>query len=66
MILTSHDMDEAEKLCDRIAIINKGSLIALDTPKGLKRQTGASTMEEVFFRYTGMEWEDALADEDDE
>lgn len=66
MILTSHDMDEAEKLCDRIAIINKGSLIALDTPKGLKRKTGASTMEEVFFRYTGTEWEDALADEDDE
>ncbi|MFO7288941.1 ABC-2 type transport system ATP-binding protein [Planifilum fulgidum] len=66
MILTSHDMDEAEKLCDRIAIISKGSLIALDTPEGLKRQTGASTMEEVFFRCTGMEWEDALADEDDE
>ena len=36
MILTTHYMEEAELLCDRIGIIDKGSVIALDTPKGLK------------------------------
>ncbi|UCG70577.1 MAG: ATP-binding cassette domain-containing protein [Thermoplasmata archaeon] len=36
MILTTHYMEEAELLCDRIGIIDKGKIIALDTPKGLK------------------------------
>ncbi len=34
--LTTHYMDEAESLCDRIAIVNSGKIIALDTPAGLK------------------------------
>ena len=37
MILTTHYMEEAELLCDRIGIIDKGKIIALDTPRGLKR-----------------------------
>ena len=37
MILTTHYMEEAELLCDRIGIIDKGKVIALDTPGGLKR-----------------------------
>jgi ABC-2 type transport system ATP-binding protein len=37
MILTTHYMEEAELLCDRIGIIDKGKIIALDTPAGLKR-----------------------------
>lgn len=37
MILTTHYMEEAELLCDRIGIIDKGKIIALDTPGGLKR-----------------------------
>jgi len=37
IIHTTHDMDEADKLCERIAIIHKGDLIALDTPAGLKK-----------------------------
>ena len=36
ILLTTHYMYEADELCDRIAIINKGKLIALDTPKNLK------------------------------
>jgi ABC-2 type transport system ATP-binding protein len=37
IILTTHYMDEAEKLCNRIAFMNRGRLIALDTPENLKR-----------------------------
>jgi len=36
MLLTTHYMYEADELCDRIAVINKGKIVALDTPKGLK------------------------------
>ncbi|MEN3044152.1 MAG: ATP-binding cassette domain-containing protein [Candidatus Hydrothermales bacterium] len=36
ILLTTHNMYEAEELCDRIAIINKGEIFACDTPKGLK------------------------------
>ncbi|GGE21248.1 hypothetical protein GCM10011571_24170 [Marinithermofilum abyssi] len=63
MILTTHDMDEAEKLCDRVAIIDRGKIIALDTPQGLKEQAGTDSLEEVFFRFTGVDWEEVLADE---
>jgi ABC-2 type transport system ATP-binding protein len=37
ILLTTHYMDEAESLCDRIAIIDHGKIIALDTPENLKR-----------------------------
>jgi ABC-2 type transport system ATP-binding protein len=37
MILTTHDMVEADRLCDRIGIVDHGKLIALDTPRGLRR-----------------------------
>ena len=36
ILLTTHDMDEADRLCDRIAILEKGKMIALDTPEALK------------------------------
>src|SRR5437868_2940784 len=36
VVLTTHDMDEADRLCDRIAVLDKGRVIALDTPAGLK------------------------------
>jgi len=35
-VLTTHDLDEADRLCDRIALINDGRLVADDTPAGLK------------------------------
>jgi ABC-2 type transport system ATP-binding protein len=37
LILTTHDMAEADRLCDRIAIIDHGKIIALDSPRGLRR-----------------------------
>jgi ABC-2 type transport system ATP-binding protein len=57
IILTSHDMDEVERLCTRIAIIDRGRFVAMDTPEGLKRRVGSNaTMEEVFFHLTGKDW----------
>ncbi|HEX8033760.1 MAG TPA: ABC transporter ATP-binding protein [Ktedonobacterales bacterium] len=37
IVLTTHDMEEADRLCERIAIVDHGRLLALDTPDGLKR-----------------------------
>ena len=42
IILTTHYMDEAEKLSERVAIIDQGKIIALDTPNALKEQLGGS------------------------
>lgn len=47
VILTTHYMHEAEQLCDRIAIINEGQIIAVDTPRGLKRLVEARTTLEL-------------------
>ena len=65
VFLTTHDMDEAERLCDRVAIINGGKIVALDTPDELKRQigerigkNGATTMEDVFLTLTGKSLDD--------
>ncbi|MEK6645420.1 MAG: ATP-binding cassette domain-containing protein [Candidatus Firestonebacteria bacterium] len=54
VILTTHYMDEAEN-CDKIAIINYGKIIALDTPDSLKKQTGKSTINDVFLELIGRE-----------
>lgn len=47
IFLTTHDMDEAESLCDRIALINNGKLIALDTPDNLRYQHSDQTITNV-------------------
>ncbi len=64
VLLTTHDMQEADRLCDRIAVIDQGRFIALDTPSGLKagvaKNGEAVTLEEVFFALTGK----ALVDPD--
>jgi len=65
VILTTHDMEEADRLCDRIAVINDGKFVALDTPENLKMLCANGNghlpnLEEVFFRLTGRspnEWE---------
>lgn len=44
IILTTHYMEEADKLCDRIAIIDHGVIVALDAPKNLKEQLGGETI----------------------
>lgn len=58
MLLTTHDMAEAEKLCDRIAIMDEGRIVALDTPAKLRSlapsQNGnMPTLEDVFLELTG-------------
>jgi ABC-2 type transport system ATP-binding protein len=46
-------MEEAEQLCDRVAIIDHGKLIALGTPKQLKEKYAARDLEDVFLQLTG-------------
>lgn len=58
ILLTTHDMEEADALCDRIAIMDEGRIIALDTPAGLKALVHPSngrvpTLEDVFMQLTG-------------
>jgi ABC-2 type transport system ATP-binding protein len=43
IVLTTHYMEEADQLCERVAIIDHGRLLALDTPSGLKEAIGAET-----------------------
>jgi len=64
VLLTTHDMAEADRLCDRIAIIDDGGIVALDTPEGLKRRIPSEnghepTLEDVFIALTGRGFEDA-------
>jgi ABC-2 type transport system ATP-binding protein len=49
IILTTHYMDEAEKLCQRIAFMDRGKLLALDTPENLKRSMPAGELIEIGF-----------------
>ena len=53
IFLTTHLMDEADALCDRIAIMHRSKLVVLGTPKELKERVGASTLDEVFIHHTG-------------
>ena len=65
VLLTTHYMDEADKLCDRLAIVDHGKLAALDTPASLKasipgRAADDVTLDDVFVHYTGRALRDAL------
>jgi len=53
IILTTHYMEEAEFLCDRVGIIDEGRLIALGTPTELMAANDAENLEEVFIKLTG-------------
>src|SRR5690348_8573477 len=50
VVLTTHDMEEADRLCERIAIMDQGRILALDTPDGLKRLIPGGTMLELRVR----------------
>ncbi|MDQ0190911.1 ABC transporter ATP-binding protein [Alicyclobacillus cycloheptanicus] len=67
MILTTHDMAEAERLCDRVAILDGGRLVALGTPDELKQLAGpdAHTFEDVFFAFVGKDWEEVAQEDGD-
>jgi ABC-2 type transport system ATP-binding protein len=45
VLVTTHYLDEAERLCDRIAILHEGRIVALDTPAGLRAQLGRELIE---------------------
>ena len=52
VLLSSHNMLEVEYLCDRVALINKGKIVAEGSPEGLKSEYNAENLEEVFVKVT--------------
>ena len=69
VVITTHYMDEAEELCDRVAVMEAGQFITLDTPEHLidqlvargfkrKKEVKQANLEDVFFDLTGREWRD--------
>ncbi len=55
VVLTTHYMDEAETLCDRVAIMDRGRVLRLDAPATLASEQGG-TLEDVFLALTGREY----------
>ncbi len=54
ILMTTHDMEEADELCDMVAVMHRGVLAALDTPEALKAKVGPeATMDDVFIHFTG-------------
>jgi ABC-2 type transport system ATP-binding protein len=71
IVLTTHDLAEADRLCDRIAIINDGRIVVEDTPEALRAKVAAEhglepTMESVFMTYTGRSLDDDLNENENE
>ena len=65
ILLCTHDLNEAETLADRVGVLDRGRLLALEPADDLKRRYDAETLEEAFFAATGREFE-AEDDEDDD
>ena len=65
ILLCTHDLAEAEALADRVGILDRGLLLALEPADELKRRYEAETLEEAFFSATGRSFEEE-GDEDDE
>jgi sodium transport system ATP-binding protein len=51
ILFSTHIMSEAEKLCDRIAILHAGRILACDSLDGLREATGERYLEDIFVRY---------------
>jgi ABC-2 type transport system ATP-binding protein len=60
ILITTHYMDEADRLCNRIAIVDHGKLVALDTPQALKASVPGSNVIEVQFADTPPDWQKRL------
>jgi len=60
MLLTTHYMEEADKLCDRIAIVDHGNLVALGTPIELKQNVPGANVVEVHFDRETEQWKSRL------
>ena len=70
IVLTTHDLDEADRLCDRIALLNDGRIVVEDTPAGLKsmvaeRYEMPPTLESAFMRFTGRSLDDDIEEENE-
>jgi ABC-2 type transport system ATP-binding protein len=68
VVLTTHDLAEAERLCRRITILNDAKVVAEDTPDGLKGLVPSAagrptTLEDVFMQYTGRSLDDDVEDD---
>ncbi len=59
ILLTTHAMDEAEALCERIAIIDRGKIVAEGSPKQLERKFKVKNLEEVFLKIAGHSFQEA-------
>lgn len=60
VLITTHYMDEADRLCDRIAIVDHGKLVALDSPEALKHTVPGDNVIEAQFVHAPPNWEDQL------
>jgi ABC-2 type transport system ATP-binding protein len=60
ILITTHYMDEADRLCNRIAIVDHGKLVALDTPEALKASVPGTNVIEVQFENPPADWEERL------
>jgi ABC-2 type transport system ATP-binding protein len=60
VLITTHYMDEADRLCNRIAIVDHGKLVALDTPEALKASVPGSNVIEAQFEHPPDDWEERL------
>jgi ABC-2 type transport system ATP-binding protein len=65
VLLCTHDLNEAEALAERVGILDRGELLALEPADELKRRFEADTLEEAFFAATGRSFEEE-GDEDDD
>ena len=68
IVLTTHDLDEADRLCDRIQVLNDGRSVAEDSPTGLKRLVAERhgqepTLHNVFMTYTGRSLDDDVEED---
>ena len=61
VLITTHYMDEADRLCDRIAIVDHGKLVALDTPRALKNSIPGSSVIEAQFLNPPSGWQERLS-----
>ena len=61
VLITTHYMDEADRLCDRIAIVDHGKLVALDTPRALKASVPGSSVIEAQFLHPPADWQQTLS-----
>jgi ABC-2 type transport system ATP-binding protein len=66
VFLTTHYMDEAERVAHRVGVIDHGKLVAVGTPNFIKEQTGTTSLEEAFLTLTGSTIRDESADSADQ